>query len=298
MRWIRDTEPNSELSRRFRTAMLITFFGNLVLAGLKLSAAYFSGSSAIYADAINSVSDVLYSILLIIGLWLSQQPPDISHPQGHSRFEPFAALIVTLSMAFSGYEALRVSIQRFMEGGASIDFSLPAAALFFSIAVKAIMFWGINRIAQRLSSPGLEAAAKDNITDVITSLAAILGILASNLANPLFDPIAGIIVALWIFRAVWVTAKENLGYLTGAGADTETRQKFIEIVSKIPGVENIHHVITDYAGPRFVVEVHINARGEISLNQAHEICDRATEELEKLDEVDRAYVHVEPLDHT
>jgi len=120
--------------------MLITFFSNLVLAGLKLAAAYFSGSSAIYADAINSVSDVLYSILLIIGLWLSRRPPDISHPQGHSRFEPFAALIVTLSMAFAGYEALRASIQRFLEGGASIVFGLPAAALFLSITVKAFMF--------------------------------------------------------------------------------------------------------------------------------------------------------------
>jgi len=133
---------------------------------------------------------------------------------------------------------------------------------------------------------------------VVTSLAAILGIPVSSLVNPLFNPLAGIIVALWIFRSVWITAKENLGYLTGAGAGTETRQKFIDTFSKIPGVENVHHVITDFAGPRFVVKMHINARGEISLNQAHGICDRATEELVKLIEVDRAYVHVEPLGHT
>lgn len=298
MRWIRDTQPNSETSRMFKRALFITLFGNITLAGAKISAAHFSGSSAIYADAINSISDVLYSILLVIGLRLSQRPPDMSHPQGHSRFEPFAALIVTLSMGIAGVEALRASITRFLEGGASIELGLSSLALLFSMGIKAVMFWGIRSIARRISSPGLNAAARDNISDVFTSLAAFAGILGSNFMNPLLDPAAGIFVALWIFRAVWQTAKENLGYLTGAGADPNLRQKILDTVKGIQGVENIHHVITDYAGPKLVVEMHINADGGITLNQAHEICDRAIEELENLQEVDRAYVHVEPLGHT
>ena len=295
MRWIRDIEPNSELSGKFKRALLITLFGNLFLAGVKSAAAYLTGSTALFADAINSISDVLYSILLIAGLWLSQRPPDISHPQGHSRFEPFVALIVTASMTFAGYQALRTSVERFLSGGASIELGWAVLALIFSVLIKAMMYITIRRAGRELSSPGLMAAAKDNISDVITSMAAFFGVLGSGLLTPLFDPGAGIVVALWIFRAVYFTARENLGYLTGAGADEELREKILTAVQSIEGVENVHHIITEYAGPKLVVEMHINVDGNISLNHSHEISDKAIEELEKLPEVDRAYVHVEPI---
>ena len=64
--------------------------------------AYISGSVALYADAANSVSDVVYSLFMVVGLWMAQRPPDLSHPQGHSRFEPIIGLLVTASMAFRG----------------------------------------------------------------------------------------------------------------------------------------------------------------------------------------------------
>jgi len=297
MRLIRDYEPKSELSRQFRHALVITLAGNVLLAIVKGIAARMSGSSAIYADAINSISDVLYSILLVIGLWLSQQPPDITHPQGHSRFEPFAALIVTISMAVAGAEAFRSSVARFMEGGASIALDWPSLALIFGIVIKVFMFNSVSKIGKKIASPGISAAARDNLSDVFTTIAAFIGILGSNFLTPLLDPLAGLFVAIWIFKNVWTTAKENMRYLTGAGADEELRQKLVDAVQEIEGVENIHHIITDYAGPKLVVEMHINADGEISLNESHLICDKATAALETLPEVDRAYVHVEPIGH-
>ena len=235
--------------------------------------------------------------LLVIGLWLSQQPPDLSHPQGHSRFEPFAALIVTISMAVAGVEAVRASMSF---SGRRCFNSLwigHLLALIFGIVIKVIMFMVVSKIGKKVASPGIGAAARDNLSDVFTTLAAFIGILGSNFITPLLDPLAGLFVAFWIFRNVWTTAKENMRYLTGAGADDSLRQKLVDAVQQIEGVENIHHIITDYAGPKLVVEMHINADGEISLNQSHAICDQATAALEKLPEVDRAYVHVEPIGH-
>lgn len=94
-----------------------------------------------------------------------------------------------------------------------------------------------------------------------------------------------------------MTFKENIRYLTGAGADAELRQRLIDTVQKIEGVENINHIITDYAGPKLVVEMHINADGGTSLNRSHAITDQAAAALEELPEVDRAYVHIEPNGH-
>lgn len=295
MRWIRTYHLQGRSPAYFRRALLITLAGNIFLAIIKAFAAKWSNSSAMYADAANSISDVLYSILLVIGLWMSQRPPDSSHPQGHSRFEPFTALIVTLSMAFAGFEAGRSSLSRFLMGGESILVGVPLVVLAVSVGIKASMFYLVRKAARESSSPGLEAAAKDNISDVWTSLAAALGILGSQFINPLLDPAAGIFVALWIFKAVIYQARENLGYLTGVGADPELQKRFFNAVAEIKGVEDVHHIITEYAGPKLVVEMHINVDGELSLNQAHAICDQATDVLTSFPEVDRAYVHVEPI---
>ncbi len=296
MRWIRNHKTDDQFNKMFRKALLITFFGNLTLAALKIVAASISGSTAIYSDAINSVSDVLYSILLIVGLMLSLRPPDISHPQGHSRFEPFAALIVTVSMTIAGVEALRMSIQRTLEGGSAVPLGVSLIALLLSMLIKAGMYSLVRRISQKTASPGLDAAAKDNLSDVVTSLAALLGILGSNYIHPLLDPVAGILVALWIFKAVYGIARENLGYLTGAGADEKLRNALLASVKDIPGLDDVHRIITEYAGPRLIVEMHINVNGNKTLNEAHGICNQATIRLEALPEVDRAYVHVEPTD--
>lgn len=295
MRWIRYYQPDHQVSRLFRRALAITLVGNLLLAGIKIAAASLSGSAAIYSDAINSISDVLYSIFLIVGLWISRQPPDMSHPQGHSRFEPLAALIVTISMSVAGVEALRSSIQRSLEGGSAIPLGISLLALVISVLVKAVMYALVHDISGRTSSPGLAAAAKDNLSDVITSLAALLGVMGSNYIHPMLDPIAGAVVAFWIFKAVYSTAKENFGYITGAGADENVRSEIYEAAKSIPGVEDVHHIITEYAGPKLVVDMHVNVDGELSLNKAHDICDQATAALEALPQVDRAYVHVEPL---
>jgi len=295
MRWIRNYNTYEKPHTEYKRALIVTLGGNILLGVLKAIAAYISNSMAVYADAVNSLSDIVYSILLVIGLWMALRPPDRSHPQGHSRFEPIAALIVSISMAYAGFEAGRSSIVRFLEGGGEINAGFPLVILIVSIGIKILMYLFIRSVAKKTRSPGLEAAAGDNITDVVTSIAAGIGILAAQFINPIFDPIAGILVAIWIFRAVIQLARENLGYLTGAGASKEMTGKLLASVRELNGVENIHHIITEYAGPKLVVDIHINVDGKMTLNQAHAICDLAIEALTSFPEVDRAYVHVEPI---
>ena len=121
MQWIRDYKPDPDATRLFRRALVITLGGNILLAAGKGVATYLSGSVALYADTANSVSDVLYSLLMVLGLWMAQQPPDIGHPQGHGRFEPIVGLLVAAAMTFAGYEAGRTSIERFVGGGLALE---------------------------------------------------------------------------------------------------------------------------------------------------------------------------------
>jgi cation diffusion facilitator family transporter len=130
---------------------------------------------------------------------------------------------------------------------------------------------------------------------VLTSLAAFIGITGSTLW-PLLDPIAGMAVALWIFRAVINAGLENLKFLTGAGASAELRDQIVEVAEAVPGVLRVHHTMTDYVGPKLMVDLHVNVDGSMTLSSAHLIADEIIQRLEKLPDVDRAYVHIEPHD--
>lgn len=297
MQWVRDFQPKPEQNRLYRTALVITLGGNLFLAVAKGIVAWISGSAAVYSDAANSVSDVVYSLLMVLGLWMAMQPPDLSHPQGHSRFEPVIGLVVTASMVFAGFEAARNSLERYNDKTISaIALNLPTYILLFSAALKAVMYSAIRRIAKTLQSPTLSTTAKDNLSDVLTSIAAFAGVLGSNFVHPLADPIMGFIVAVWIFRQAFMAGKENLGFLTGKGATAEEVQAFVAAARAVPGVLRVHHIMTDYVGPKLMIDMHINVEGSMTLNEVHKICDIVIARLEEFPHVDRAYVHIEPHD--
>lgn len=297
MQWVRDFQPQPEQNRLYRTALFVTLGGNLFLAVAKGIVAWISGSAAIYSDAANSVSDVVYSLLMVAGLWMALQPPDLSHPQGHSRFEPLIGLVVTASMAFAGFEAARNSLERYNDKSiAAIALDLPTYVLLFSAAVKAGMFVFIKRIASQLQSPTLKTTARDNLSDVLTSVAAFLGVLGSNFIHPLADPVAGFVVAAWILRQAFMAGRENLGFLTGKGASKEDVQAFVEAAESVPGVLRVHHIMTDYVGPKLMVDMHINVDGNLTLREVHSISDNVIARLEEFPHVDRAYVHIEPHD--
>jgi cation diffusion facilitator family transporter len=297
MQWVRIQQPDPEQQRFYRVAIFITLFGNLLLAVGKGVVAYLSGSAAIYADAANSVSDVIYSVLMVLGLWMATRPPDLSHPQGHSRYEPLVGMVVTASMAFAGFEAARNAISRYTQNALTpITLDLPAIILLASAFIKVFMYLSIRRISQRTLSPTLAPAARDNLSDVLSSLAAFLGVLGANLIHPLADPIAGLVVALWIFRNAFLAGRENLGFLTGRGASREEVEAFISAAEGVPGVLKVHHIMTDYVGPRLMIDLHINVNGQTTLRDSHDISDEVIRRLEAFPNVDRAYVHIEPDD--
>lgn len=294
MNWIRNYRPQPGVDRLYRQALLITVSGNILLAAGKGIAAAISGSVALYADAANSVSDVLYSLMMVLGLWVALRPPDLSHPQGHSRFEPLVGLVVSMSMGFAGYEAARTSLVRFLQGGLAVDPGLPTLVLLAGAVIKAGMYMAIHRIARQIHSPTLNTTAKDNLSDVLTSTAALVGITGSKFVHPLLDPVAGILVAVWIFRAAFQALSENLGYLTGAGASEELRHEIVQAAQDVPGVLRVHHTMTEYVGPQLVVDMHINVNGKLSLEETHTISDEVIARIEAIPKVDRAYVHIEP----
>lgn len=295
MKTVRDYQPAEQTRKSYVRAFYITIIGNLLLVAIKAVAAAFTGSAALYAETANSASDVVYSLLMVFGLLISQKPPDPSHPQGHSRFEPLVGLVVTFSMAFAGYQAAYTSISKLLAGGVVVQPGWPTLVLVVTAITKGLMYYTILQLANKTQSPALHATAQDNLTDVMTSSAAFLGILGSYYVSPILDPVAGLLVSAWIFRAVIGLVLENIKYITGGAADKDVVDRILHITNSVPGVLRVHELVTEYVGPRLVVEMHVNVKGDLPLTEAHRINDEIVNRvLHNVQDVDRVYVHLEP----
>lgn len=296
MQLVRNETTDHNRQRLYRHAIFIVVGANAVLALAKGLIAWMSGSSALFSDAANSLSDTLYGFLMGVGLHLSQQPADTSHPQGHSRFEPFISLLIAAAMASAGVIAVWNSIRRFINEDRIIALGWPTVVLIVGVLTKVVMYVVMSRIGRCAHSPAISASAKDNLADVLATSTALAGIWGSRYFHPLFDPAAGFLVGLWIFRTTWEIVAENFGYLTGRGASKELIGRITEAAQGVPEVRNVHQVIAEYVGPQLRVDMHINLDSDITLDRVHTIEDAVCTSVKSIPEVDLVFVHVEPVE--
>lgn len=295
IRHVRPSHIDPVRMRLYQRAIWIAVLGNGALALAKGAVAWLSGSTALLATAVDSTTDLVYTLFMAWGLWYSQQPADESHPQGHARIEPVVSAVIALMMGLAGLEVVRQAINRLQGEPAAFAWGLPAAVLLGSALVKVIMLLLVRRLGQKAHSPAIMASAKDNLADVISSGTALAGVVAASWIHPLADPLAALAVSIWIFRNAAGILVENLGYLTGRAAEPELLERIYATARNVEGVQGVHRVIADYVGPQVRAELHVEVDGNITFHDAHRISNAVRDAVEDLDEVDLAFVHLEPL---
>lgn len=294
IRYVRPAHIDPARLRLYQRAIWIAVIGNGALALTKGAVALFSGSTAVLATAVDSASDLIYSLFMAWGLWGSQQPADESHPQGHARIEPVVSAGIALMMGVAGFEVVRQALDRLIGEPSTFASGWPVVVLISSALVKVIMYLVVRRVGHQAHSPAIAASAQDNLVDVISAGTALIGVVAAGWIHPRADPIAGLLISLWIFRNAAGILLENLGYLTGRAAEPDLLEQIVAAARRVQGVMDVHQVIADYVGPQVRAELHVDVDGQISFLFAHQISDAVRDAVEALDEVDLAYIHVEP----
>lgn len=249
---------------------------------------------AIIADAYNSLFDTLFSIVFLIGLYFAEQPPDSAHPLGHSRIKPLIGMFIAFAIFLGGIQIILEAISRLMEG-VQITFNLIMFfALFFSIIAKGLMYYFLKKESEQAGSPPIRAAAKDSLADMLASSFAIIGVFAGQYLW-MFDPLMGLLISGWIFKTGIETAKENIDYIIGATPSSELKEKIKEIILQFPEVKKVHDMLAFYSGPRVHVRIHIGVDETLSLPKAHALEEEIEKTLLDLKEVDRVFLHLDPI---
>lgn len=294
-RRVRPHQMDPARLRLYRRAIWIAVLGNGLLALSKGAVAWLSGSTAVLATSVDSATDLVYTLFMAWGLWRSQQPPDESHPQGHARIEPIVSVLIALMMGLAGLEVVRRAVDSLLGEPRTFSWGWPTAVLVGSALVKVLMYLTVRRLGQQARSPAILASARDNLADVISSGTALAGVLAAIWIHPLADPLAGIAVSIWIFRNAVAILMENLGYLVGRSPEPELLERIQAAAQSVDGVLGVHRLIADYVGPQVRAELHVDVDGENPFLAAHEISNAVRNAVEALDEVDLAFVHLEPV---
>ncbi|MBO2945546.1 cation transporter [Paenibacillus sp. F411] len=265
----------------------------LVLSAFKLASGYWFASSALTADGINNLTDIMASTAVLIGLRISRKPPDEDHAYGHFRAETVAALVASFIMAIVGIQVL-VEAVRSLFAGAKEAPDLWAAAVAGVAAVAMLGVYRYNkRLSREINSQALMAAAKDNLSDALVSIGAAVGILGAQLGLPWMDTAAAFAVGLIICRTAWEIFKDSTHSLTD-GFDETRLTDFRSTIERTPGVEGIRDMKARIHGNHVLIDVVIEVDPQLTVIEGHEISDSIEERMIRKHNIMHIHVHVEP----
>ncbi|MGB8001912.1 MAG: cation diffusion facilitator family transporter [Anaerobacillus sp.] len=271
----------------------ISISAYLLLSVTKLGAGYLYGSEALLADGWNNASDIVASIAVLIGMKISLKPPDRNHPYGHSRAETVSSLFASFVMFAIGLQVLYHTATVLMEGTETSPSLTSAWVALLGVIVMGAVYLYNHRLAKKTNSHGLMAAAKDNLSDALVSLGALIGIIGARLNMHWLDPLTGFIVGLIIVKTAFDIFKDSSLMLT----DGFDKEKLSEIQTTIQGIEGVEALVDLKArmtGSHVIVDAIVEVAPELNIEEGHSITDKIEEQLEKDHAIKTTHIHVEP----
>ncbi len=285
-----------------KTAMrvsAVTIVWNVILSIFKLIAGIVGHSGAMISDAVHSASDVFSTIIVILGINIASKQSDDDHQYGHDRLECVAAILLAVVLFATGIGIGINGINKIIEGTAGKD-EIPGIialiAAVASIVVKESMFWYTRNAAKKINSGALMADAWHHRSDALSSVGALIGIGGARLGFPVLDPIASVIICVFIVKAAYDIFKDAIDKMVDKSCDEETEEKMRQLIKEQPGVLKVDVLRTRLFGAKMYVDIEIATDGDISLREGHEIAQVVHDKVEeKFPLVKHCMVHVNPL---
>lgn len=271
---------------------------NIVLTAFKLVAGIVAHSVAMISDAIHSASDVISTIIVMIGVKMAGKAPDRNHPYGHDRFECVASIVLSVMLGLTG-AAIGIEGLRNIVGSSYLHLTVPGklalAAAVISIVTKEGMFWYTRINAKKIRSSALMADAWHHRSDALSSVGSFVGILGARLGFPIMDPLASVIISFFILKAAFDIFLDSISKMTDHACSDPVVNALRKTILAVPGVEGIDVLRTRDFGSMIYVDVEIQAEGSLTLYEAHDIAQQVHDDIEQdFPNVKHCMVHVNP----
>ncbi|MDO8734862.1 MAG: cation diffusion facilitator family transporter [Elusimicrobiota bacterium] len=268
---------------------------NCVLTIIKFFAGIFGHSQAMIADAINSLFDVLSSVIIYLGIKMGKKPEDDEHPYGHENIEVIVSWIVSIIVLstglFLGYSAFHTIVDK----NYSHPSSIALWAAIITIIIKEILHRYTLKVGNILNSPAIKANAFDHRSDVLASLSVLIGIAGARMGWLFLDPVASLVVSVFIMRTGANIMKQSNRIIMDAVPSEEFVREIKEFILRYSEIKEFSNLRVHPIGRNYIIDVSIFVSKDYTVSKGHDIATNLSEALIK----DKPFlkdviIHVEP----
>jgi cation diffusion facilitator family transporter len=281
-----------------RRVLYGVLFLNLAVAFVKIALGYATGAISILSDGFHSLTDSASNVVALIGISVARRPPDENHPYGHRKYETMASIGIVVFLLLVLVEVVHAAVARLQTSSAPDVAADGIGLMLLTLVVNLTVVWYEKREGHRLASEVLLADAHHTQSDVLTTGAVLLALFGVWLGYPLLDPLAALLVAMFILYACWQIAQGASRILSDeiviAEGDVRT------IVQRVPGVLGCEKIRTRGTSDYVFMDLHVWVDGNTTLSDAHHTSHIVKDALmEAFPHLADVVIHIEPppLDH-
>ena len=292
--------------QRLREVYKVTIAGsiiNVLLLVLKFAAGILGHSAAMIADAIHSLTDFATDVIVLVFVKLGNKPMDKDHDYGHGKYETLATAIIGISLFAVGMMICWSGLVKTYQALCGEQLQQPGiVALVAAVASVALKEWAYQftvRTGRKYHSEAVVANAWHHRSDALSSIGTMMGIGGAILLGShwaVLDPLAAIVVSVFIIKAAWSLVMQSVKELTDASLSEKEEDEILKTASEEEGVGEIHNLRTRRIGNKIAIEMHVRMPGSLSLYAAHERATAIEQRLKQKYGADtHVGIHIEPI---
>ncbi len=280
-----------------KSSALTAIIGGVLIFALKLFTWYISGSIALLSDALESIVNIVASLMMYWSIRVSEKPPDKTHPYGHQKVENLSCAVEGMLVLFAALLIIQTAFERLNNPIELVSIDLAMFLSLLATAGNGLLAWNLMRTSEETGSLALEGDAKHLYSDVISSGAVVIGLFIGQMLNiSVLDPLMALAVSVIVIKM-----GGEMVYKAGRGLMDESCP---EAEEKIRAVMDRHqHQFIDYhdlktrkSGDIVYAELHLSVDGQMSVQEAHDFTDHLEEDLDNEVPNVEITIHIEPKD--
>ena len=290
----------AEVKKQEKNMMSVSKFAicvNIVLALLKIVAGRIFSSMSLLSDGLNSLSDLITNVLVIVGLKVGSNPEDKEHPFGHGKIESVFSVIIGTFIMITAFELIKDNFSKLIsfssENNLNISF-IPIIITVLTILIKIFQLVFMKKRAKKYNNALINSLLADYNTDIIISTSVLVGLLLSKI-HPAFDTVVGFIVAIYIIKSGYGLIKENALILLDS-QDDELIERIRSEILRFEEIENAHDFRMTTSGKDIYMFVDVRMDKNKTIEEAHDITNKISKRIKhKYKNIKRLLIHIEPV---
>ena len=288
----------SEERKQNRRMIFVSKFAiavNIILALLKIVSGHVFKSVSLISDGLNSLSDLITNILVIIGLKVGENPEDKEHPFGHGKIESVFSVIIGTFIMITAFNVIKENIVGlFQLKGEVITSSMPVIITVIVIVIKIFQLLFMKNKTKDYRGALINSLLEDYKADIAVSVSVLIGILSSKI-NPVFDVLVGVLVAIYIMYSGYNLIKDNALILLDS-QDEELLESVRKDLSEFDEIENAHDFRMTTSGKSIYLFIDVRMNKSLTIDEAHEITNKISKFIKhKYKNIKRVLIHAEPV---